>query len=847
MERWRGEEEGRSDEESGARSGAGVAESLQRLYEALERSIAVCAALRSIVTRLDLSAALKEELRHLSLTLATLDRLLTSYIARTLSDAGVDGGQGMPENVSHALGRLRRLDAQQQRRLLKHLPPGGLTSLLFHMNAVLEDIRATLGVVAWTMSPLGRVVQWAYPAAVVAILVAVGASLRQSARGSAGGAGGAGEGVGSWASALEGLLVLPRSGGGGAGGRRRWREERTWADAVRAAGAWFSQRFGSGVPAAVVVGLFSVALYRLVADLAGPTARLRRHRDQLELLLRIWIVASDVVMRSNFKRLHPPASSGAALRDSHDSHDLHDSRDSRGAGRVRAAPSYALLIDANEPTSPPPPAPLGKRRSPRDTREPLSALPDHDHDDDRDPGDGAGDEYRDEGVGREVGEGGLELDGRPTSVRQPSVRHPGAQETGRQETSGGVAPSELEDEEDGFRALLEEASLPRGASVWATRTFALSMIKAGLDVTYASKHVDWVLRRQGWSGWSAGLVSWVSAGAYACMPAVAADRAGTILHNEADVDFIKHVWRELSNTRTRILAALLTAGVPVAVSRTERPADGRPGSSGVVPCHVLSGRPLPAGYLEAELDPSSLRDVDAQSPALLYIHGGGFIGCSFPLDYTFLAHWASVAPGPVIYPFYSLSPEARFPLALEQLTAVFLRLRRLHSRVHVFGESAGGNLAAAMCLHLLHQNLPLPDHLILLFPALNLNAAPSPSRALHLNDPLVPIRLLRRLAASYVPVDAPPSFFRNPLVSPALAHDHLLARFPPTSIFVGGLDPLLDDAVDFATRLGRLHRLERFQVFRDLPHGFTNFWMVDSTVSKALDTIRASCFATPTL
>ncbi|RYG50572.1 hypothetical protein EON66_11700 [archaeon] len=58
----------------------------------------------------------------------------------------------------------------------------------------------------------------------------------------------------------------------------------------------------------------------------------------------------------------------------------------------------------------------------------------------------------------------------------------------------------------------------------------------------------------------------------------------------------------------------------------------------------------------------------------------------------------------------------------------------------------------------------------------------------------------------------------------AFCPSRLLCRhFPTTHIIVGGLDPLLDDAVDFNTRLRRLSVPGDLQVHRTLPHGFLNF------------------------
>jgi acetyl esterase/lipase len=97
---------------------------------------------------------------------------------------------------------------------------------------------------------------------------------------------------------------------------------------------------------------------------------------------------------------------------------------------------------------------------------------------------------------------------------------------------------------------------------------------------------------------------------------------------------------------------------------------------------------------------------------------------------------------------------------------------------------------------------------------------------LHLNDPIVPLRMLQRLAASYMPLGYAGRFTRNPEVHPGLASDEVLARFPRTELVLGGLDPLLDDGIEFNSRLRRLGIPGEMLVYRALPHGFFTFsWL----------------------
>jgi len=78
----------------------------------------------------------------------------------------------------------------------------------------------------------------------------------------------------------------------------------------------------------------------------------------------------------------------------------------------------------------------------------------------------------------------------------------------------------------------------------------------------------------------------------------------------------------------------------------------------------------------------------------------------------------------------------------------------------------------------------------------------------------------------------------DPLLSPALAPDDVLRRLPPTNIQVGGFDPLLDDSVDFNTRIRRLGVPGELRIHRTLPHTFLSFppWHLVPEVQQALAT-----------
>ncbi len=60
------------------------------------------------------------------------------------------------------------------------------------------------------------------------------------------------------------------------------------------------------------------------------------------------------------------------------------------------------------------------------------------------------------------------------------------------------------------------------------------------------------------------------------------------------------------------------------------------------------------------------------------------------------------------------------------------------------------------------------------------------------------------------------------LVSPVLAEPEVLAQWPATDFFAGGLDPLLDDAAFFAHRLQSAGRPVCLHIYDGLPHGYAH-------------------------
>ncbi|KNC48039.1 lipase/esterase [Thecamonas trahens ATCC 50062] len=220
---------------------------------------------------------------------------------------------------------------------------------------------------------------------------------------------------------------------------------------------------------------------------------------------------------------------------------------------------------------------------------------------------------------------------------------------------------------------------------------------------------------------------------------------------------------------------------------------------------------------------------------VIHLHGGGFVAMS-PADHAdYLKTWAR-APGMERTLFisldYPLAPEAPFPLALNDAFALYAIAASCSTApISVVGDSAGGNLAAALGLLVAAARgrargepeadaalmlelgptasvlrdytafageLPAIDALVLIYPSLvrARQRAGLMGAALAL-DPLLPAELNPLIHTAYVPTTLRAVSATHPLISPLAAPAWLLASADMASrkyVVCGECDPLLDDS-----------------------------------------------------
>jgi acetyl esterase len=202
--------------------------------------------------------------------------------------------------------------------------------------------------------------------------------------------------------------------------------------------------------------------------------------------------------------------------------------------------------------------------------------------------------------------------------------------------------------------------------------------------------------------------------------------------------------------------------------------------------------------------------VHGSGPILLYLHGGGFVLGGLHSHDDVCAELCAQASIEVAAVDYRLAPEHPYPAALYDSEAAFRSLLREGRRVVVGGDSAGGNLTAALCLRLRRLGLPQPAGQLLIYPGLGGDTSNRDGPLLTAGSSAY-YRSLYAGGADRIPRD-------DPEFAPLRARD--FRGLPPAAIFAAGLDPLGSDAAEYAERLMRDGVVARLRIEEGLVHGY---------------------------
>lgn len=191
-------------------------------------------------------------------------------------------------------------------------------------------------------------------------------------------------------------------------------------------------------------------------------------------------------------------------------------------------------------------------------------------------------------------------------------------------------------------------------------------------------------------------------------------------------------------------------------------------------------------------------------PGIVHIHGGGWILGSKATH----AHMDDViADGTgsvIVFVDYSRSPEAHYPVALEEEYAV-LKYVADHGQefgidpkhLSLLGDSVGGNMAIVLTLMALERKGPKVESLLVYYPVTDA-AMNTPSYTQFSNGPWLTRAAMEWFWNAYAP-DV--SKRKDPHLSPVNASKEQLQQFPRTLVIVDENDVLRDEGEIFAQKL----------------------------------------------
>lgn len=207
-----------------------------------------------------------------------------------------------------------------------------------------------------------------------------------------------------------------------------------------------------------------------------------------------------------------------------------------------------------------------------------------------------------------------------------------------------------------------------------------------------------------------------------------------------------------------------------------------------------------------------------QGRVLLDLHGGGFRVDSGSL--TESIPMAALTQTEVVAVLYRLSPENKFPAAVDDVVAVYRELLKQHkpANIAIFGTSAGAILTGEVAVKLKQLKLPLPAALGI-FSGMGDFSRDGDSAAMYslngLSGPMSPPSGPMAELGTYAGVT--PS--RDPVLSPIFADLH---GMPPTLFMTSGRDLLLSGTTLLQRAFLAAGVDARLVVFDALPHAFWN-------------------------
>ncbi len=251
---------------------------------------------------------------------------------------------------------------------------------------------------------------------------------------------------------------------------------------------------------------------------------------------------------------------------------------------------------------------------------------------------------------------------------------------------------------------------------------------------------------------------------------------------------------------------------------------------------------IPGGDVGTELPVRVYEpDADGPAPVVVYFHGGGWVVGNLDTHDATCRTLAAESGSVVVSVDYRLAPEHPFPAPVEDCYAALEWVAENAAvvggdpgRLAVAGDSAGGNLAAAVALLARDRDGPSLAHQVLVYPVTDFDLT-TDSYEENAEGYFLTREDMAWFWDHYLerPVDR-----SNPYAAPLQARD--LSNLPPATVVTAGFDPLRDEGVAYADRLDEAGTSVSHHHYEGVIHGFFGM-VVEPELEPAHDAVRAVC------
>lgn len=221
----------------------------------------------------------------------------------------------------------------------------------------------------------------------------------------------------------------------------------------------------------------------------------------------------------------------------------------------------------------------------------------------------------------------------------------------------------------------------------------------------------------------------------------------------------------------------------------------------------------------------------APAPLLVYLHGGGFVVGGLESHDDICAELCEGADIEVVAVDYRLAPEHPFPAAFEDGWAVLKAVAESNRNIVIGGDSAGGNLAAALAIRARDEGGPELKGQVLIYPGLGGDMTRG-SYVSQANAPGLSTADVQYYRDVYQGCG---SKFAEPL------RETHYAGLPPAFLVAAALDPLHDDCFAYAARLAAAGVPAEVRDEPRLVHAFLRARNMSAAARASFDAITAAC------